>query len=1173
LPRVTTKVHNGCKGAESRLIVNIKVRLDVQKIITASSLCHRLLIVVVVFGGVVGFPSGATAGAGACPEWAARVVSIEGRVEALPAGETLWRAVALNDTFCPEDQIRTLEKSRAAVQLRNETMLRLDENTTIKFSAVKPESPSLLELFTGRALFMTRFPHPLTIDTPYVNASSGGTEYVIEVDKEHQTSTLTVIEGTMHLKNAQGSLTVTDGQSSVTHAGEKPDIRLVVNAKDVLHWALYYPPVLNLRDLQLGGTEALPATDWRAMVAKSIAAYQAGDVEQAFAALANAPANIDDPRFYAYRASLLLAVGRVEEAQADIEHSLTISPRNGLALALQSVIAVVQNRSDKALSLAQDAAAADPQSTSVRIALSYAWQANFNLPQALTAAQDATRLDPKAALAWARTAELWLSQGYLTEALNAAKQAEALNPREARVQTLLGFAYLTQIRVTDARQVFEKAIPLNSSDPMPRLGLGLAKIRQGNLAGGRQEIEIAAALDPGNALIRSYLGKAYYEEKRNGKAAIQFKLAEQLDPKDPTPYSYDAVLKQTTNRPVEALHDEETAIVLNDSRAVYRSRLLLDEDLSSRSVSQGRIAEDLGFGQLALAEGWKSVNADPANYSAHRFLADSYAALPNSEIARKSALLLSQLLQPLNTNPVQPSLSDRSAVSPGMSPADPSFNEYTRLFDEDGTRFLASGIAGNENTLGDEVITSGLYNRYSFSLGQFRYRTDGFRQNADLDQKIYDAFVQASVNPKLSVQGEMQLNDKNNGDLGLYFDPGLANPTLDDDRDIRSYRLGMHYAVTPSSDFILSGVYEKDILNSTNITPDVGLISNDKSRARTGEGQYLFHGSQLSLIAGAGYYSAPDTSGHSIIAFNPAFGPSFDIPPSETQTHHGNYYLYVLVPHPQHVTVTLGASVDHYWGGNPRLERNRFNPKLGLMWEVTPSTTLRVAGFSTVKRNFASDQTIEPTQVAGFQQFFEDTNDGTISKHFGIGIDQKFSSKVYGGLEYTKRDLKIPYPNYNANGTAFYLDQPSTIKRGRAYLYWAASPSVAVSAEYFYDKASDLSPYTQHATTHRVPLGISYTHPRGFFVKLKGTYIDQRGMFTNAATGNFEPGKSQFSIWDASLGYRLPRRLGLFSIGVANLFDRNFRYDDIDNPLAIPDQAPTIQPERSFFARLTLAIN
>jgi hypothetical protein len=49
-----------------------------------------------------------------------------------------------------------------------------------------------------------------------------------------------------------------------------------------------------------------------------------------------------------------------------------------------------------------------------------------------------------------------------------------------------------------------------------------------------------------------------------------------------------------------------------------------------------------------LVEGWRLLNINPSNYSAHRFLADSYAALPRHEIARVSELLQSQLLQPVN---------------------------------------------------------------------------------------------------------------------------------------------------------------------------------------------------------------------------------------------------------------------------------------------------------------------------------------------------------------------------------------------------------------------------------------------------------------------------------------------------------------------------------------------
>jgi len=74
-------------------------------------------------------------------------------------------------------------------------------------------------------------------------------------------------------------------------------------------------------------------------------------------------------------------------------------------------------------------------------------------------------------------------------------------------------------------------------------------------------------------------------------------MAKKLDPSDPTPYFYDAIEKQTTNRPVEALKDLQRAIELNDNRAVYRSRLLLDADQAARSASLARIYSDLGFQQ------------------------------------------------------------------------------------------------------------------------------------------------------------------------------------------------------------------------------------------------------------------------------------------------------------------------------------------------------------------------------------------------------------------------------------------------------------------------------------------------------------------------------------------------------------------------------------------------
>ena len=98
------------------------------------------------------------------------------------------------------------------------------------------------------------------------------------------------------------------------------------------------------------------------MVRNSIEAYTKGDFQAAFEAIKGVPNDLREPRFFVYRASLLLAVGRVDEAGPDLERALSLDPNYSEALALQSIIAVVQNDKEKALALAQKSVTADPKS-------------------------------------------------------------------------------------------------------------------------------------------------------------------------------------------------------------------------------------------------------------------------------------------------------------------------------------------------------------------------------------------------------------------------------------------------------------------------------------------------------------------------------------------------------------------------------------------------------------------------------------------------------------------------------------------------------------------------------------------------------------------------------------------------------------------------------------------
>jgi tetratricopeptide (TPR) repeat protein len=847
----------------------------------------------------------------------------------------------------------------------------------------------------------------------------------------------------------------------------------------------------------------------------------------------------------------------------DIERALQLDPRHAHAFALQSVIAVVQNNKDEALNLARQAVKLDPASSAAQVALSYAQQARFDLRGALASLQKAVQLHPDNALAWARLAELRLSMGQLNKAVDAAQKAVALHPNLARTQTVLGFAFLTQTKTQEAKTAFARAIELDQAAPLSRLGLGLAKIRQGNLAEGTQEIEIAASLDPDNSLIRSYLGKAYYEQKRGRLAAKEFSIAKELDPNDPTPWLYDAIYKQSVNRPIEALRDIQKSIELNDNRIVYRSRLLLDEDLGGRGARLGSIFRDLGFEQLALVEVWKSVYINPGNHSAHRLLADTYSLLPRHEIARDSELLQSQLLQPINTSPVQPRLAGNGlAFLDDTGPANVGFNEFSRLFVANGLRLQADGILGSQDTLADNVILSGIHGKVSYSIGQFHFETDGFRANNDLKTDIYNAFVQLDMSPSTSVQAEFRRSEERKGDRAEFFDPNLFFKNSRQQITVNSVRLGFRQRFAPNSTLLTSYSFRdaKDDFDTR-----TGLKALEKEEGHFIELRYLQEWNRANVTAGGGYFYADLTQNITAEPF----------PPTEAAPHtrHGNGYVYAAVNYPKNTSIILGISGDSF--DSPDIDQHQINPKLGLIWNVFPRTTLRAAAFRVLKRSLTSSQTLEPTQIAGFNQFFDDA-DGTDSWRYGVAVDHAFDlygaksgPELYTGFELSQRELEFPLlvPGPEGLQTRVFDHEE---KFARAYLYWTPLDWLALSAEYRFERfvhdpqAMSSPAALAKSETHRLPLEFRVFHPSGVFARARATYINQQGRFVNAMR-TVVPGSDDFWIVDALLGYRLPKRFGLATLEVRNLFNEQFQFQDID------PRNSAISRDRAILLRLTLA--
>lgn len=1078
------------------------------------------------------FPLSALA-ADTCKEPAGRLASIEGQVQVQTGAQPGWQPAKPEQVLCRGDSIRVGKSARAAVVLANEAVMRLDQNTTIRLLEIsgRKEDRSFVELVKGALQSFSRKPRLMSVNTPYLNGSIEGTEFEVRVDGEQ--SSILVLEGRVVAANERGSVALKPGDQAATRAGDAPTVRTLVKPRDSVQWSLHYPQIL------AAGGEA------------------------------NSPLE---------RAAQLLAVGRQDEALPELDAALAREPQSGLAYALRAVVHVVRNERSLALEAAEKGVALS-DTPATRIALSYAQQADFRIEAARDTLLAAVERSPDDALAWARLSELQLMLGDKERARRSAGKAAALAPDLARAQLVLGFASLSEYRGDAAGAAFRRAIELDPSDPMARLGLGLAHISRGELQAGRAELELAVALDPNQALLRAYLGKAYFEERRDTLDDQQFDIAKSLDPLDPTAFLYDGIRKQTANRPIDALTDLETSAALNDQRAVYRSRLLLDKDQAARGTSVARVYNDLGFPDLGAVEASRSLALDPADASAHRFLSDVHQNTRRREIARVSELTQAMMLQDLNINPVQPSTSETNLnIVTSGGPAGAGFNEFTPLFQRNQAQLSASAQAGSNGTRGGEAVVSGLYDRYSFSLGALNYETDGWRRNNGLEQDVYTAFAQAALTDQLNVQAEYRHRQSSEGDLAFNFDPDDLVASRRIGRKQETTRIGLRYSPAPPTHLLLSyihGTREENLSEIIDLPPIFGTTtSTNRQRSRSKSDQVeaqLLHAMDVSnLVVGAAWSKSRRTDNVDLSIDDSILGNLLAISGQEQfPTRHQRGYTYVnLKPHSS-VVWTLGASYDNF--EQDSFQDRRLNPKFGVQWDMNPVLRLRAAAFQVVKPALAGNRTLEPTQIAGFNQLFDDLN-GTRSKRYGVGLDWRAHQQVRTGIEFTHRDMDEPLLDALAGA---WITEARSEQLHRIYADWTITSRLALHTELAYDRyrsergiATADSNLPESVVTWSAPVRLSYFAPSGWFAGLSATYVDQavrRSLTATQASGN-----DQFVVVDTSIGYRLPQRRGVISLAVKNLFDSDFRYQD-DSYREFRDE-PVIGPyfpERIVMARFT----
>ena len=163
-----------------------------------------------------------------CAEPVGRFVDIHGQVETQDADAENWSNASLDTALCEGSSIRVGEQSRAAIALLNDAVLRLDENTTMRLVNIteEEEEQSLLDIIKGALHSFSRKPKKLMVNSPYLNGSIEGTEFVFRVTDEQ--SELTVFEGTSRFPVVKPPVPAADSGTTGAHRGTTARCRAMV---------------------------------------------------------------------------------------------------------------------------------------------------------------------------------------------------------------------------------------------------------------------------------------------------------------------------------------------------------------------------------------------------------------------------------------------------------------------------------------------------------------------------------------------------------------------------------------------------------------------------------------------------------------------------------------------------------------------------------------------------------------------------------------------------------------------------------------------------------------------------------------------------------------------------------------------------------------------------------
>jgi tetratricopeptide (TPR) repeat protein len=473
------------------------------------------------------------------PAWAqdADVLMVQGRVEVRPSSTQHWQAIMPKQSLAAGSTVRTLPDSQVALLLRDQTQLRLNQNTTVQIQSLQAGAgqQTTLALSEGRVWAQIKQlstaalrtvstqaqPQRLRIVTPTATVGIRGTNWELAVG-EQGTTRLTVLSGEVEMFNELGSVSVGANEQAIAERGKAPVKSLLSDAQDRVQWVTAYRPAPSrwlpqapaavqaaASDIEAGRyapaltrLQTLPPTRERALLLADVAIYQGNAREAAELLLPYSQNGQGDAMASALHGRALLVAGRLEEASRLLQTALKAHPSNPEVLLALADVLRVAGEADTALRLFSQVSSSEPHRHEAWFGMGRIELDKDNMKSARQALDEAIRLAPN-------------EPGYQGERA-----------------TLLALSGQLQA----ARPAFDEALARQSDDYLAWTGLGILQLKTGQTEQALTSFLKAGVIEPRFARARLYSGITYYQLGDAARAREALNLAAQLDSKDPLPY-------------------------------------------------------------------------------------------------------------------------------------------------------------------------------------------------------------------------------------------------------------------------------------------------------------------------------------------------------------------------------------------------------------------------------------------------------------------------------------------------------------------------------------------------------------------------------------------------------------------------------------------------------------